>query len=187
MRPHLYHKWQNNFGSCDSYLVHAKALNDSVFDKLKQFHNEGGIIIFLHDVLYQLDANLFNKSMRPFGDLLGYRSSATVQPHFTEVKVNKNYHKLNEYGQILFSNPFYVDPSFGVAETHQTPIYDPYYVVLSSNDGQNYFTQNIDEHLADCTMGHSPDLSEAEKMFFYNVICNLFDYCQLNKQVKTRL
>lgn len=111
---------------------------------------------------------------------IGINSNTPNKSRFTEVELNEACNKKD-----ILEIPFVLHTPIKIAKTHVTPNYaDPKYFVLVGQSNCNYYVENLDEHVADCTIGHSPDIPESEQKLFYNIICHLYRFCH-DHQVKT--
>lgn len=163
-------------GGVNSFSEYPTMITHQVIEKFKEFHNNDGIFLFLHDVIY---AN-FALLLEPFAHFLGYQSY-NEKVVFDEVEYEEKSGKVD-----IISYPFNVGSKFKVAPTHQEQKFDPKYTVMKTSFHQkNYYTENLDENVADCDIGHTPNILESEKKFFYNVICHLYRSSR-NRHVKTR-
>ena len=176
-------------GGCDSFAYYANGIDQEAFDFIKAYHNQNGIILFLHDTMYSKLVDIF----RPFGDLIGYNqlnptitNGEFIFNYFDRVKLKESM-KENE----ILTSPFNIDidieNTFPVVKTHHTPEYKSEHVVLiDPKFKQNYYIENLNENLADCQMGHDPQITKQEQQLFYNIICHLYEKCKNNK-VSTKL
>ena len=161
-------------GGCDSYgYFNPKIKQAEIFN----YHNLGGILLFLHDVVYAE----FEPTVAPLARLVGYGGNIFPQgAGANEVHLKEECEKND-----ILSTPFEIENPFKVAPTHRTPNYvDQNYEVLLDENNNYYYVENLDEHVGDCIMGHSHAITEAEQKFFYNLICHLYRCCHGN-QVKT--
>lgn len=131
----------------------------------------------MHDVVY---SNL-EPVLLPLANLMDYKGF-NARNVFEKLKTD-----FNSRNKEIFSMPFEIDNNFIVAPTHQTPEYNSKYSILYDSDKNNhYYSENLDENIADCQMGHTNTITESEQKFFYNVVCHLYKW-HLKHNVKTKL
>lgn len=165
-------------GGCDSYAYNVKGINQQTFNDIKKYHNQNGIILLLHDVMYGPLRDIF----MPLTKLIGFKyinpliQKGSPLNMFEKVKLNDSFSETD-----IQSIVFQIQNSFTISKIHYTTMYDKGNVIYFSDDGKN---ENLDEHLADCQMGHEIEIKQEEQKFFYNVICHLFEHCK-NHNVKT--
>lgn len=75
----------------------------------------------------------------------------------------------------ILTTPFELNNIIQVGETHQTPKYDKRFTVFyNGNTDTHYYSENIEQNIADIEMGHTIQITDDEKKLFYNIICHLF-------------
>lgn len=159
------------FGGCDSFSNYTCNITLEQAQIFIQYHNCGGIILFMHNFFFSKYINQFSI----FANLLGYEKQDEVKM-FNNVKFNEA-SKKND----VISFPFNVGNTIKVANTHQTPKYDPKYTVLYNGTvNTHYYSENLDQNIADIEMGHTLEITDDEKKVFYNIICHLFEKRNLN-------
>ena len=169
-------------GGCDSFAFVAKGITQNVFDNMKCYHNDDGVILLLHDVMYGPLVNMF----QPLCQLLGYkRQNPLLGNGRLEFYQNVKFVESSEKSDMT-SFPFEIGKSFEVAMWHHTPEYDPKFAVFNNGNDKNYYTENLDEKLANLELGHTTDIGINEQKFFYNAIVHLFEKTR-NNHVKTKL
>ena len=162
----------------DAYAYKQDSISFDTIRNLKNFHNLNGTILFLHDVVYLRLVD----PLSSFTNFLGYKKQHDKPLDlFTKVHFNENIGNTN-----LLSTPFSIPKTFEVAPTHISPKYDHKYSIFLNPSNDCYYAENLDEHFADCTMGHSPDITNNEQKFFYNVICHLY-LNSLNHHILTNI
>lgn len=162
-------------GGCDSYSAFKPGIKKQEID---EYHNKGGIILLLHDVVY----GEMGEILKPLVGLMGYTKQISERGCSNEVHLKESCDKKD-----VLSVPFKIESPIKVALTHRTPEYaDPNYYVLVDENNLYYYVENLDEHVADCIMGHSHDIKESEQKLFYNLICHLYNFCH-GLQVKTKI
>ena len=154
-------------GGSDSFGNRTNCITPSFINDLKLFHNKEGILLFLHDVTYM-------KS-----NLMGFSDNNVPNERIEQVELIKNIGK-----EEVVTKPFFVGEKFTVSNTHRTPVYNSDFDVVSGQN-QNYYSENLEEHIADIQIGHTIGISIEEQKFFYNVICRLYNFSR-DHHVKTK-
>ena len=161
------------FGSCC-----ADCFQTSIFHAIKKYREEGGILLFLHDIAF---GKLYETFKELYQKLIGYKGVRSFNINglqcYTEVEFKESSGK-NE----IMSFPFKIKNPFDVAKTHFTLQLDfTYAVILNKQKDQHYYAENLDQNFADCAICHTTSITnEDEKKFFYNAICHLYECCHNN-------
>lgn len=150
----------------EGYTLYT-SVNDYFLLLLTEYRNDGGHLLFLHD-FNSGPRSAYKKTYQPFSDDLGFRGIREGNI-FTKCKfINSEIHMIQ-----LF--PFVIQKEFNIAETHETPMYDPKYTVIaaSNNHEIHYYSENTLKRIGDCSMGHNIHISLNEKKLLYNILYHL--------------
>lgn len=160
------------FGGCDYFYNAVRTIENTVFQRISAFRQQGGTVLILHDVI--------QTAFKPLHRLLEAADRYKNNGEFTEIQLSEKSDKID-----IISTPFYVGKNIHVATTHQVVVFDPKYVVLHRADPTNkdvYYAENLQENIGECSIGHELAINEQEQKLVYNIICHLFNINQFLKK-----
>ena len=152
-------------GGVDGRFTYSKFDKDIV-DKIKIWNQNKGVVLFLHDFIKGNRIDEF----RYFIDKLGYSDSVNSS-RYTKAMLCIN------APQALINTPFSVKPNISLSKTHESANYDPQYMLIKASDANcndaHYYSENLRERIADCSIGHNSKLTSDEEALFVNIIYHL--------------
>lgn len=160
-------------GGRDCYPSYSNLTQDVISNFIYKYHQNGGIILFLHTLIYDKYVNMFQQ----LTNLLGFRGVKQCGWHnmYSDVQFNVNSRK-NDIISLPFS---FVNKQIGVASTHINAQFNSNYTVLYHDNIDNpYYSENIESRIANCEIGHSTSINQDEQKLFYNIICHLYRNCK---------
>ena len=163
-------------GGCDAVCyLKDKYFSQKSSQKIVNFYSmKNGVILLLHDICYF-------QCLSPLYKLLGVTGNSK-KGFITEVSFNTECEKLD-----IITSPFVVGTSFEISETHQCTELNSKCTVLSSSNGESvgdhYYSENLKENIAECSMSHTSSLTVPEKKFICNAVCHLFNHYQASMKL----
>lgn len=167
------------FGGCDNFAQYRTCIDERMFkDFILPYHQQGGIILFLHDFF----SKQYMKIFAPFGEFLGFQKIANYDAKnddYMDVQFNASY-----VNKEVITSPFLIGEQIKIAKTHQGSVFDEKYTVLydKKNNIHQYYTENLDKNIANIEIGHSIEITDNKKKLFYNIICHLFSNRNTNNE-----
>ncbi|KAK8857671.1 hypothetical protein M9Y10_016078 [Tritrichomonas musculus] len=167
------------FGGCDNFAQYRTYIDERMFkDFILPYHQQGGIILFLHDFF----SKQYMKIFASFGEFLGFQKIANYDAKnddYMDVQFNASY-----VNKEVITSPFLIGEQIKIAKTHQGSVFDEKYTVLydKKNNIHQYYTENLDKNIANIEIGHSIEITDNEKKLFYNIICHLFSNRNTNNE-----
>lgn len=98
------------------------------------------------------------------------------------MKNEKNEKKTTLFNSIVVRNntcrsvlnePYTVSPFIKLENTHESAQYGKLFLVLGDSQNDNYYSENLENRIADCSIGHTYKINENERLLFFNIIFHL--------------
>ena len=140
-----------------------------LYDLVENYAEKRGSVLMMNDFNTEKFKNQNNQPYNIFTSDIGYKGIHTCQPRFTKCRFD-----LQKCGDLI-NFPYLIGESFSIAETHETPMYDPKYKIIESYDDPqfHYYSENSEKRIADCSMGHDNRITNDEKKLLFNIIYHL--------------
>jgi hypothetical protein len=154
-------------GTDSSYLLLKDLTEKVVNESFVRYHQEGGNVVFFHDVLRLTDIPY---QWTYFQHEIGF---CTQGSHCARYQSVKRLYAADERTAVLM-RPFRIPEPFNVGLTHAAQACQAEKAVLigGDNPGQTYYVES--EGIAVCETGHSPQsVTDSEWEFLVNVTCHL--------------
>lgn len=138
--------------------------DDNIIDIIKEWHTQKGIIIFCHDFICEKRKERFHY----FTSMLDYKGDKKTTT-FNNIVVRNN------TCRSILNEPYTVSPFIKLGNTHESAQYGTQFLVLgdSQNDNVHYYSENLVNRIADCSIGHTYKINENERLLFFNIIYHL--------------
>ena len=144
-------------------MIQPFYLLEIIFDTVSLINDwrmRNGFVIFLHDFIAKRQTSLF----RPLINDLGYRQEKSSD-YFSKVSFTNN------APASLYSDPYKINRTMTIKETHESAIYNDQFVMIKASDtNAHYYCENLSRGVADLSIGHDSKIHYDEQKLFINII-----------------